>query len=127
MRISASATLTIIDGEPHYMALTPLVSNVTTEDFSNSETKFNIKCNINSASSSMGNTCTIALKPFKGNSLEALLIQITKAKLVVKGVLMRSKEELKVLGSEIFKGFYEQNFYGCGCLSDNPDTDLNQV
>ena len=70
------------------MAPIPLVSNITAEDFSNLETKFNLKCNINSVSTSAGNTCAILLKSFKGNSIEALLMQITKAKLVVKGVLM---------------------------------------
>ena len=55
-------------------------------------------------------------------------MQITKAKLVVKGVPMRSKEELKVLGSTIFEGFHEQNFMmAVENLSDDPETDLNQV
>ena len=69
MKLSATATTTIIDGKLYYMAPIQLVSNVTTEDFGNSETKFNLRRNINSSSSSKGNTYTIALKPFKGNSL----------------------------------------------------------
>ena len=41
---------------------------------------------------------------------------------------MRSKEELKVLGSSLFEGFHEQNFLiAVEGLSNNPDTDLNQV
>ena len=41
---------------------------------------------------------------------------------------MQSKEELKVLGSSLFEGFHEQNFLiAVESLSDNPDTDLNQV
>ena len=41
---------------------------------------------------------------------------------------MQSKEELKVLESAIFKGFYEQNFImATDALSDNPDADLNQA
>ena len=107
MKLSATATATIIDGKPRYMAPIQLISNVTTEDFGNSETKFNLRRNLNSWSSSTGNTYTIALKPFKGDSLEALLMQIVKAKLVVKGVPIWSKEELKVLGSSLFKDFYE--------------------
>ena len=93
MRISATATVRIIDGKPCQMAPIPLVSNIAVEDFSNSETKFNLKHNINLASTGTGNTYTIALKPFKGDSIEALPMQITKAKLVVKGVTMWSKEE----------------------------------
>ena len=69
MKISATATATIIDRKLRYMAPIQLVSNVTIEDFSNSGTKFNLRHNINSSSSSMGNTYTIALKPFKGDSL----------------------------------------------------------
>ena len=128
MKLSATATATIIDGKPRYMAPIQLISNVTTEDFGNSETKFNLRRNLNSWSFSTGNTYTIALKPFKGDSLEALLMQIAKAKLVVKGVPMRSKEELKVLGLSLFEGFHEQNFLmAVEGLSDNPDMDLNQV
>ena len=89
------------------MAPISLVSDVTIEDFSNSETKFNLKCTINSASTSAENTYTISSKPFKGNSLRELLIQITKAKLLVKGVLMWSKEKLKVLQPTILKRFYK--------------------
>ena len=92
-----TATVMIINGKPHYMASISLVSNISMGDFSNSETKFNLRYNNNSSSSSTGNTYTIALKPFKGESLEALLIQIAKAKLVVKCVLIWNKEELKVL------------------------------
>ena len=97
----------IIDGKPYYVTSIPLVSNVTAEDFSTTETKFNLKHNINLASTSAGNIYTIILKPFKSNSLEVLLMQIIKAKLVVKGVLIQSKEELKVLGSTIFERFHE--------------------
>ena len=88
MKLSATATATIIDRKPHYMAPIQLVSNVTAEDLGNSETKFNLRHNINLSSSSTGNTYTIALKPFKGDSLEALLMQIVKAKLAVKGITM---------------------------------------
>ena len=103
MKISTTATAMIIDRKPRYMAPIQLVSNVTAEDFGNLETKFNLRRNINSSSSGTGNTDTITLKPFKGNSLKALLMQITKVKLVTKGVLMQSKEELKVLGSSYLK------------------------
>ena len=103
MRISTTATTTIIDKKLSHTALIFLVSNITAEDFGNSETKFNLKYSINSAFTSEGNTYTIALKPFKDNSLEALLMQIAKAKLVVKGVPIQSKEELKVLESAIFE------------------------
>ena len=128
MKLSATATATIIDGKPHYMASIQLVSNITAEDFGNLETKFNLRHNINSSSTSTGNTYTITLKPFKGNSLEALLMQIAKVKLVVKGVLMQSKEELKVFGSLLFEDFYEQKFsIAVESLSDNPHADLNQV
>ena len=93
MKISKAATATIIGGKPRYVAPIPLDSSITLEDFGASETKFNLKCNINLSSTSAGNTYTMALKPFKGDSLEALLMQIAKAKLVVKGVLIWSKEE----------------------------------
>ena len=102
MKISTVATATIIGGKPRCVAPIPLESNITSEDFGASETKFNLRRNINSPSTSAGNTYTMALKPFKGDSLEALLMQIAKAKLVVKGVPMRSKEELRVFGSTIF-------------------------
>ena len=97
MKISATATAMIIDGKPHCMAPIQLVIIVTAEDFGNSETKFNLRHNINLSFSGTGNTSTIILKPFKGNSLEALLMQTAKAKLVGKGMPMQSKEELKVL------------------------------
>ena len=126
MRISTTATAKIVDGKSHYIALISLVSNFTAEDFCNSKTKFNLKHNINSASTSAGNTYTIILKPFKGNSLEALLMQIVKENLVVKGVPIWSKEELKVLGSAIFKGSHEEHFViAIDSLSNNPGTDLN--
>ena len=101
MKISTAATATIIDGKLRYVAPIPLESNITAEDFGASKTKFNLRCSINSASTSAGNTYTMALKPFKGDSLEALLMQIANAKLVVKGVPMQSKEELRVFGSTI--------------------------
>ena len=107
MKISVAATATIIGGKSRYVAPIPLESNITAEDFGTSKTKFNLRRNINLSSTSAGNTCTMALKPFKGNSLEALLMQITKVKLVVKGVPMRSKEELRVFGSTIFEDFRE--------------------
>ena len=74
MKLSATATATIIDRKLRYIAPFQLVSNVTAEDFGNSETKFNLRRNLNSSSSSTGNTYTITLKPFKGDSLEALLM-----------------------------------------------------
>ena len=41
---------------------------------------------------------------------------------------MQSKEELKVLESSLFEGFHEQKFLmAVDSLSDNPNTDLNQV
>ena len=128
MKFSAVATVTIIDRTPWYVALILLESNIAAEDFSASETKFNLRHNINSASTSVGNTHTIALKPLKGDSLEALLMQIAKAKLIVKEVPMRSKEELRVFGSTIFEGFHEQNFFtAVESLSDDPEADLDQV
>ena len=69
MKISTAATVTIIDGKPRYIALIPLESNIASEDFGASETKFNLRYNINSSSTSTGNTYTMALKPFKGDSL----------------------------------------------------------
>ena len=101
-------------------------SNVTAEDFGASETKFNLKHNVNSASTSAGNTCTMALKSFKGNSLEVLLMHIAKAKLVVKEMPMQTKEELRIFGSTIFKGFKEQNFLiAVKLLPDNLEADLD--
>ena len=128
MKISATATVTIIDGKPRCVAPIPLESNVTAEDFGASETKFNLKRNVNSTSTSAGDACAMALKPFKGDSLEASLMQIAKAKLVVKGVPMRTKEELRVFGSTIFEGFHEQNFLtAVESLPDDPEADLDQA
>ena len=85
-----------------------------------------MKHNVNSISTSTGNTCTIALKPFKDDSLEALLMQIAKAKLVLKEMLMQIKEELWVFGSTIFEGFHEQNFFAViESLSNDPESDLD--
>ena len=128
MKISTAATATIIGGKPRYAGPIPLESNITAEDLSTSETKFNLRRNINSISTSAGNTYTATLKPLKGDSSEALLMQIAKAKLVVKRVPIQSKEELRVFGSTIFEGFCEQNFFvAAESLSDNPEADLDQV
>ena len=128
MKINTAVTATIIDGKPQYVASILLESNVTAEDFGASETKFNLRRNAYSASTSAGNTYTITLKPFKGDSLEALLMQIAKAKLVVKGVPMWSKEELRVFGSTIFEGFRELNFLiAVESFSDDQKADLDQV
>ena len=128
MKISIAATTTIIDRKLQYVAPIPLESNVMVEDVGASEMKFNLRYNINSASTSTGNTYTMTLKYFKGDSSEALLIQIAKAKLVVKEVLLWSKEELRIFGSTIFEGFCKQNFLtAIERLSDDLEVDLDQV
>ena len=83
---------------------------------------------MNLATTGAANTYTITIKLLKGEHLEALFMHITKAKLVVKGVLIKSKEELQVLGSVIFELHYEQNFLSAvKNLSNKADTDLDNI